>query len=159
MAVNPIQPISELQNEAACLAGGKLICPVKQELAQTLVAIKTLTPEKSTFAIMREDWNNGTDIRYLSLRPLVYAFKDKGFLTYSNHSALERWYELFQLEREIYRKSINPDDQRKMAVDFAHETGADYLLTDFPYTQNELSFFHLELTYQNGNFMVLKLNP
>jgi hypothetical protein len=159
MVVSPLQPTGELQKEAACLASGKLICPTRQEFAQTLVAIKTITPEKSTFAIMREDWSNGTDIRYLSLRPLVYAFKDKGFLTYSNHTVLQRWYELFQLEQAIYRKSTKPDDQRRMAVDFARETGADYLLTDFPYTQDELSSFRLNLAYQNGNFMVLKLNP
>ena len=159
IAVNPLQPVNELQNEAACLASGKIICPVKQEFAQTLEAIKTVTPEKSTFAVMRQDWNNGTEIRYLSLRPLVYAFKDKGFLTYSNHAVLQRWYELFQLEREIYRKSTKSDDQRRMAVDFARETGADYLLTDFPYNPDELLLFHLGMTYQNGNFMVLKLNP
>jgi hypothetical protein len=159
MAVNPLQPIGELQNEVTCLASGKLICPVRQEFAQTLTAIRTVTPEKSTFAVMRQDWNNGTELRYLSLRPLVYAFKDKGFLTYSNHAVLQRWYELFQLEREIYRKSAKADDQRRMAVDFAHETGADYLLTDFPYTQDELLLFHLDVAYQNGNFIVLKLNP
>jgi len=72
---------------------------------------------------------------------------------------LQRWYELFQLEREIYRKSTKADDQRRMAVDFARETGADYLLTDFPYNPDELLLFHLGMTYQNGNFMVLKLNP
>lgn len=159
IAVNPLQPAGELQNEVTCLASGKLICPVRQELAQTLAAIRTVTPEKATFAVMRQDWNNGTELRYLSLRPLVYAFKDKGFLVYSNHAVLQRWYELFQLEREIYRKSTRAGDQRRMAVDFAHETGADYLLTDFPFTQDELFSFHLDLTYQNGNFMVLKLNP
>jgi hypothetical protein len=159
MVVNPLQPTGELQKEVACLASGKLICPTKQEFAQTLVAIKTITPEKSTFVVMRQDWNNGTDIRYLSLRPLVYAYKDRGFLTLSNHTALERWYELFQFEQAIYRKSTKPDDQRQMAVDFARETHADYLLTDFPYTQDELSSFHLDVVYQNANFMVLKLNP
>jgi hypothetical protein len=159
MAVNPLQPVGELQKAAACLASGKIICPVKQEFAQTLAAIKTITPEKSTFAVMRQDWNNGTELRYLSLRPLVYAFKDKGFLTYSNHAVLQRWYELFQLEREIYRKSTKADDQRRMAVEFAREAGADYLLTDFPFTGDELSVFHLDVTYQNGSFMVLKLNP
>jgi hypothetical protein len=159
VAVNPLQPLNELQNAAACLANGKLICPIRQEFAQTLEAIRTVTPEKSTFAVMRQNWNNGTDVRYLSLRPLVYAFKDKGFLVYSNHAVLQRWYELFLLEREIYRKSTKADDQRRMAVEFARETGADYLLTDFPYTGEELSSFHLDVTYQNGNFMVLKLNP
>jgi hypothetical protein len=158
VAVNPLQPVGELQSELACLASGKLICPVRQEFAQTLAAIKTLTPEKATFAVMREDWNNGTDVRYLSLRPLVYAFKDKGFLTYSNHTVLQRWYELFQLEREIYRKSTKPVDQRRMAVEFARETQADYLLTDFPYTPAEVSQFNLNIVYQNGTFMVLKLN-
>jgi hypothetical protein len=159
MAVNPLQPVGELQNAAACLASGKIICPIKQEFAQTLEAIKTVTPEKSTFAVMRQNWNNGTEVRYLSLRPLVYAFKDKGFLVYSNHVVLQRWYELFLLEREIYRKSTKADDQRRMAVEFAREAGADYLLTDFPFTRDELSLFHLDVTYQNGNFMVLKLNP
>ena len=159
MAVNPLQPVGGLQNAAACLASGKIICPTNQEFAQTLEAIKTVTPEKSTFAVLRQDWNNGTEVRYLSLRPLVYAFKDKGFLVYSNHTVLQRWYELFLLEKEIYRKSTKADDQRRLAVDFAHETGADYLLTDFPYTKDELTLFHLGLAYQNGNFMVLKLNP
>ncbi len=159
MTVNPLQPIGELQNAAACLASGKIICPVKQEFAQTLEAIKRITPEKSTFAVMRQDWNNGTELRYLSLRPLVYAFKDKGFLVYSNHTVLQRWFELFQLEREIYRKSTRPADQRRLAVEFARETGADYLLTDFSFTRAELTSLHLDLTYEHGNFMVLKLNP
>ena len=159
MAVNPLQPLNELQNAAACLGQGKLICPLRQELAQTLAAVKTLTPENSTFAIMRQNWSNGTEIRYLSLRPLVYAFKDKGFLVYSNHAVLQRWYDYFLLEREIYRKATQADDQRRMAVEFARQTRADYLLTDFPYTPAELSDWHLTLTYQNGNYMVLKLNP
>jgi hypothetical protein len=159
LAVNPLQPVNELQNAAACLASGRLICPIKQEFAQTLEAIKTLTPEKSTFAVMRQGWNNGTELRYLSLRPLVYAFKDKGFLVYSNHVVLQRWYELFLQEKEIYRKATRADDQRRMAVDFARGAKADYLLTDFPYSHEELAAFHLDLTYQNGNFLVLKLNP
>jgi len=159
MTVNPFQPTAELQNEIACLASGRLVCPVRQELAQTLEAVKTVTPEKATFAVMRQDWNNGTDLRYLSLRPLVYAFKDRGILAYSNHVVLARWYELFQLEREIYRKATKPADQRRMAIEFARETNADYLLTDFPYTQAEILSFQVEVKYQNGNFMVLKLNP
>jgi len=159
VAVNPLQPVNELRNATACLAQGKLICPIRQELAQTLEAVKTITPENATFAVMRQNWNNGTDVRYLSLRPLVYAFKDKGFLVYSNHAVLKRWYELFLLEKDIYRNSTKAVDQRRMAVDFAREAGADYLLTDFPYTRDELSFFHLDLTYQNHSFMVLKLNP
>lgn len=158
LAVNPLQPVNELQNAAACLASGRIICPIRQELAQTLEAVKTVTPENAKFAVMRQNWSNGTELRYLSLRPLVYAFKDKGFLVYSNHTVLQRWYELFLLEKEIYRNSTKADDQRRMAVDFAREAKADYLLTDFPYTQDELLFFRLDVTYQNGNFMVLKLN-
>jgi hypothetical protein len=156
--VNPFQPMSELQNALACFTQGKIICPVRAEFAQTLEAARTVTPPGSSFAVMRLNWNNGTELRYLSLRPLVYAFKDKGFLVYSNHQVLKRWYELFLLEKEIYRKSTTAPMQREMAVAFAREAGAGYLLTDFSYTSAELSAFHAELTYQNGTYMILKLN-
>jgi hypothetical protein len=64
---------------------------------------------------------------------------------------------LFLLEKEIYRKSTTPDSQRSMAVAFARTAGADYLLTDFPFTQAEISTYHLDLTIQKGDFMVLKV--
>jgi hypothetical protein len=158
-AINPFQPVSELQAAMSCFMHAQVICPVRQDFAQTLAAVRTVTPEQSTFAVMRKNWSNGTELRYLSLRPLVYAFKDKGFLVYSNHVVLRRWYELFLQEKEIYKKSTTPDHQRSMAVDFARGSGADYLLTDFPYTQAELAQYHLDLTYQNGDYMVLKVMP
>jgi uncharacterized membrane protein YuzA (DUF378 family) len=158
-AINPFQPTSELQNTLSCFTRGQIICPLKEDFAQTLEAARTITPQQSTFAVMRKDWNNGTELRYLALRPLVYAFKDKGFLVYSNHTVLRRWDELFLLEKEIYRKSTTPDEQRSMAVAFARESGANYLLTDFPYTPAEISNFGLDLSYQNGEFMILKINP
>ncbi len=156
--VNPLQPVNELQSALACLGQGQIICPLRQDFAQTLEAVRTATPPQATFAVMRKGWNNGTELRYLALRPLVYAFKDKGFLVYSNHAVLRRWYELFLLEKEIYRKSTTPDSQRSMAVAFARAAGADYLLTDFPFTQAEISTYHLDLTIQKGDFLVLKVN-
>jgi len=32
-------------------------------------------------------------------------------------------------------------------------------LTDFPYTQAELTLYHLDLTYQNGDYRILKVMP
>jgi hypothetical protein len=156
-AANPFQPIDDLKYAIDCFAQKRLICPNKVEFSETLMAIRTMTPENAKFAVVRKGWNKGTEIRYLSGRPLVYAFKDKGFLVFSNHDALAHWFKLFNQEREIYRRMTPPEKQPGMAIDFARVAGAEYILTDFPFTQTDLDNFRVTKVYQNGSLLVLKI--
>jgi hypothetical protein len=120
--------------------------------------IREETPVGSKFVAFFTDRWSGIEVRYLGLRPMAYAYKDRGQLLYTNIESLEQWHDYQQKENEIFsrRKAFTGDEQRAHIVEFARDTGADYIVTNFPFPPEAQSQLNVVATYQNSSYSVLK---
>lgn len=160
LLVNPPYPFRNVEPVFACWQNGQLICPKNMEHADALAYIRESTPEGSKFTVFLTSRWSGIEVRYLALRPMVYAFKDRGQLLYTNIESLQQWNEYQQRENEIFspRKSPTLDEKRTRMVKFSGDAGADYILTDFPFPPDMQDQLHITIVYQNSTYSILKIN-
>lgn len=156
----PAYPISALPRVAACLAQRRLVCPRQQEYAQALAAVREQTPLNAKFMTFWQSARieKGIEVRYLGLRPLVFAYKDVGLLAIANSNALARWNEL-EAERHKIVNIASVETQRSRIIKLARDAGADYLLTDYQYPVEEQSQLGIRLIYANATHFIFKLHP
>jgi hypothetical protein len=160
LTLNPPQPFLQVSPVFNCWERGRFICPTNTDHADALTYIREQTPEGSKFTVFLANRWSGIEVRYLGLRPMVYAFKDRGQLLYTNPDVLQQWYSYQELENDIFsrRKSPTLEEKCTRIVEFARHAGADYILTNFecpPALQLQL---HVSAAYQNSTYSVLKSN-
>jgi hypothetical protein len=158
LIMNPPEPFTQASSVFKCWQSGQFICPRDADLADALTHIRQDTPEGSTFAVFLTNRWSGIEVRYLGLRPMVYAYKDKGQLLFTNLESLEQWHAYQQRENEIYspRKTPTLDEKRARIVDFARRAGADYILTNFSFPPEVQLGLNVSAVYQNSSYSVLK---
>ncbi len=158
LLVNPPQPFVYSSAVLNCWRSGRLICPSHMDQSAVLNYIREETPQGSTFAVFLTNRWSGLEVRYLGLRPMVYAYKDKGLLVYTNVESLQEWYSFERRENDIYspRKTPTLDEKRARIVEFARAAGADYILTNFPFPAEVQSQLNVTAVYQNGAYSILK---
>ncbi len=161
LVLNPPLPLSYMSYNFACWAQGQLICPNGTEYADVLNHIRTDTPEGAKFVVFLQNRWSGIEVRYLGMRPMVYAFKDRGQLAFTNLEALEEWYYYLQRENGIYSRQISPtiEEKRPRIVDFARDAGADFILTDFPFPPEVQQQLEVKVLYENGVYTILSAYP
>jgi hypothetical protein len=158
LIVNPPQPFRHASYVYNCWQSGKFICPSNPDHADALTYIREDTPRDSTFVVFLTNRWSGIEVRYLGLRPMVYAFKDRGQLLYTNVKALEQWNSYQQWENEIFSPKKTPtlDEKRAGIVEFARQTGADYILTNFSFPSEAQLNLNVIAIYQNSTYSILK---
>jgi hypothetical protein len=156
---NTPYPYRAIPSVINCWNSGKIICPTITDHVEALTYIRENTPENSTFAVFLTNRWSGIEVRYLALRPMVYAYKDKGQLLFTNLDALQQWAEYQGLEGEIFhqRASPNLEDKLQKMVEFAHTTQADYILTNFAFSEEMQELLNVTAVYQNDTFFVLRI--
>jgi hypothetical protein len=159
LILNPPYPVAEIPNVVQCWSQGRLICPDQIDYADTLTFIRNNTPENAKFVVFLTNRWSGIEVRYLGLRPMAYAYKDRGQLAFTNLEALRIWYYYLQRENAIYNRNNSPtlEIQQKRMIDFAWDAEANYLLTDFPFPADALTRLEITPVYQNGTFSILKI--
>jgi hypothetical protein len=159
LLVNPPYPLSALPVTIQCFAKEKIICPYDLEYADVLKQIQVQTPLRSKFVVFLQNRWSGIEVRYLSLRPMAYAYKDKGQLAFTNIPALEQWLEFQKKEDMIFKDRFSPTLEQKFErIDrFARNAGADYVLTNFPFTSEDQNRVGLRIIYQNQEYSILKI--
>jgi hypothetical protein len=158
LIMNPPEPFTHASYVFDCWQSGRFICPSNTDHADALLHIRTDTPAGSKFTVFLTNRWSGIEVRYLGLRPMVYAYKDKGQLLFTNIESLEQWNTYQQLEDEIFGSKRAPtlDDKRVRIVKFAREAGADYILTDFPFPSAVQYQLGVIAIYQNQRYSILK---
>lgn len=158
LIVNPPDPFTRFSSVLACSHSGQWICPSNTDQAAALAYIRESTPENARFTVFLTNRWSGIEVRYLGLRPMVYAYKDRGQLLYTNIASLRQWDNYQRREAEIFssKKSPTLDDKRIRIVTFARETGADYILTDFSFPPEVQHQLNVIAVYQNSAYAVLK---
>jgi hypothetical protein len=153
-------PMETVQAATDCLLQGKIICNNPTDYDLLIQAVKKDVPEKSL--VYATFGNNGMlsygmPIRYIALRPLVYAFKDRGLLVYSNNDALMRW---DKMNEETYAIDVLHEKTHQgidESLDLAKSLGARYLVTDFPLDLSTLNSAQAKAIYSNKQFILLEI--
>lgn len=159
LILNPPYPIMEIPTIVRCWSQGKLICPDQTDYADALTYIRNNTPENAKFVVFLTNRWSGIEVRYLGLRPMAYAYKDRGQLAFTNLEALRIWYYYLERENAIYSRNNSPtlEIQQKRIIDFALDAEANFLLTDFPFPPDVQTKLDITTVYQSGNFSIVKL--
>jgi len=161
LILNPPHPILVIPQVVQCWSQGKLICPDQTDYSDAMTYIRNETPENAQFVVFLTNRWSGIEVRYLGLRPMAYAYKDRGQLAFTNMEALRIWYYYLQRQNAIYSRNNSPtlEIQQKRMIDFALDAEANYLLTDFPFPPDVQQKLLVHTVYQNGTFTILKLYP
>ncbi len=143
-----------LRSAADCLTQGKLVCPVANNDSALIEAIRSDTPQDARFFASfgnRALRGFGITIRTAGLRSLVYTFKDRAMMVYSNNVALESWYTSYRRIEQIHHTlPVDYAVQFKEFVNLASGLGADYLVIDFPLPENVVRQYPLKTVYQDS---------
>lgn len=159
LSLNPPYPFIETPNVLRCWSQGHFICPTETDYADALTYIRNDTPENAKFVVFLMNRWSGIEVRYLGLRPMAYAYKDRGQLAFTNLDALQTWYYYLRRENAIYSRNISPtlDVQQERMIDFALDAEANYMLTDFSFPPDALKKLNVTAVYQNKTFTILKI--
>jgi hypothetical protein len=155
--LNPPAPYWGAVSTLECWSTGQWICPTNTDYANTLRYVREETPQGAKFVVFLSYRWSGIEVRYLGLRPMAYAFKDKGQLTFTNLEALEEWHYFLQRENIIYSRQLNPlvEQKRPLIVDFARDAHATYILTDFPFPPEVQEALGVQVVYESGAYSIL----
>jgi len=153
-------PFPELIGKAVnCLGHGKLICASRTDLDKSMDAIRTLLPEGAPVffsGAMNSSEGYGLAIRYQALHPLVFSYKDRGQLVYSNEAALQEWHDAYlRLEPISYTKAM----KKKLAIvlNLASDLNAQYILLDFYVKPVILVEKNLTSIYANNTYNLVDI--
>jgi hypothetical protein len=137
-----------------CWTSGHLFCPVPrwQPLVETIEAVKTFVPRGGRLLATRLEGQ----IRYATLRPLVYAYKDQEQLSYSNHALLRQWFAkriaIEGVERRVTRRA-----RLTGMVALAQRWRAGYVLLQFPAEERLLDGVPATLLWSSPNGALLRV--
>ena len=153
--------VTLFQKTAACLAKGHLVCSTPTDMSLALDAIKEQVPPGSPIfssTSLFGDSSSSLGVRYMAQRPLVFCYKDRGLLVYSNEQALNQWHEIYK-QMEYFRT----DPRRLLKIltfqNLAKQYKIDYLLLDFDPGPNNLDLLNAQEVYHNQTYYLLKLQP
>ena len=159
LGLNPPIPFTQAPTVFQCWSQAHFICPTDTAYADALTFIRNETPEKAQFVVFLQNRWSGIEVRYLGLRPMAYAYKDRGQLTFTNLEALKTWYYYLRRENVIFSKNLSPKlrlKQQRM-VKFALDARVNFLLTDFPFPPEAQKWLDVSAVYQKGGFTILKI--
>lgn len=153
-------PVSQIQQAVICLAKNQIICKGPTDYDKVIRAIGELTPLGApVYVTFSHDpgYSYGTPIRYSALRPLVYSYKDRGQLVYSNDQVLQKWFSTYSSLKWIYANYDDQDVIFKKHIPIADELGARYLVTELKLNTPTQSMESIRLIYSNSTFRLFEL--
>lgn len=144
---------------ARCWSSGQWVCPFPQEAnivrqIDLLEKIKELTPTGAKFLAAAD--TSELMIRYFSLRPLIYSYKDGGSFIYANLNSLRLWWQQYN---EI--SQVQSYNSRAAYLDgllaFARKYHADYLVLEEQFDPQKYYPGNINNIYSNAEFTLFKL--
>ncbi len=157
---NPPDP-EFFQKTVACLAKGQVVCSTPTDMGLALDAIKEQVPPGAPIfssSAMLSDGSYSLGVRYMALRPLVFSFKDRGLLAYSNAQALNQWHEIYK-QMEYFRANPRRALKVQTFLNLMNQYKIDYLLLDFDPGPNNLDLLNAQEIYHNKTYYLLRLQP
>jgi hypothetical protein len=160
VVTNPPDP-AFFQKTVDCLTKGQLVCASPTEMDQVLAAIKIEVPPASPIfssgSLLGLDGSYSLGVRYVSERPLVFSYKDRGLLAYSNAQALNQWHEIYK-QMEYFRTNPRRALKVQTILDLMKQYKIDYLLLDFDPGPNNLNLLNGTVIYSNKTYFLVSLS-
>lgn len=158
LTVNPPGPFTGAAYVFDCWKSVQFICPSHADHANALTYIREEIPAGSDFTVFLTNRWSGIEVRYLGLHPMVYAYKDKGQLAFTNLESLEQWHSYQDREDVIFSRKKTPTLEGKCEgiLDFARDSGADYILTNFECPPELLLQQEARTLYRNSTYTILE---
>lgn len=148
-----------LRQSAKCFARGEIFCELSRrdkDFIDAMDALRTQTP--SGAKILSE--GQEIAIRFYSMRPLVYSYKDGPPFAYTNHQSLMTWYKDYQTMNEIIRMRKHAFRRKGFInnlLKFAYAKDADYLVLSEPYQPEKYNHPALIMIYTNKHYTIFKI--
>lgn len=145
-----------------CFSQAKLVCSAPNDDTALIEFIRDHTPQEARFFASFSNsikLSNALPVRSTALHSLVYTFKDRGLMVYSNNKSLTVWDETYHAIEYIHHTF--PQDfaaQFPRYLDLALSLGADYLIINFPPPPDIQKTFSIKLVYQNNSYAIYQLN-
>lgn len=144
----------------SCLGQGKLVCTRVDTTADAIKAVRD--NREACDSLMGNSWpgpatDNALAIRYTALRPLVYAYKDRGLLGYSNPETLRNWEMLTNEFLKAREKDADPSSLLQKLAEIARQHGASCLLIDLEIRPEEINQLSLQVLYRNPTYTLVKV--
>jgi len=143
-------------NSLNCIVEGDLFCPREideQHSLDILDAIKREIPEGAKIMPMDLEM----EIRYYALRPIIFAERDIGVLSYTNPTRLLQWHEKAQEINRIKKLEDNRTKTERL-IDFSRQYQADYVLVNWDLSAEESTKMGAELIYSNASYSLIFIN-
>lgn len=152
-------PYISLNSTLACLFRGEMVCsPPKsvEQAIQLIEAVQKNTPPGARIYASSNAYDTSTlFIRYLAVRPLVYNFKDRGLLAYSNTEQLKNWYGNFMKISRFKNipewLEIKPDD----FLSFLKKRNIDFLVLSEPVPLADLDKLPGKIIFKNDQYILM----
>lgn len=148
-------PIPYFGAAVNCWVNGEVYCPAtnyEQDKIAVLDAIQEQTPPGSSILPS----SIGLEIRYYSLRSVVFNYKDGGILGYGNPQGLLDWY-----SNELqFQAIIGEEDlaiRTEQFIDMARSLDADYALINWQVIPEVIDNNDATIIYKNKSFALIKL--
>lgn len=158
VVTNPPDP-AFFQQTAACLAKGRVVCSTPTDMVLALQAVNQDVPPGAPIfstSAMTSDDSFSLPVRYLAERSLVFSYKDRGLLVYSNAQALTQWHEIYK-QLEYFRTNPRRALKVETVLNLTKTYRIDYLLLDFDPGKINLGILNGQLLYHNKTYYLIKL--
>jgi hypothetical protein len=148
-----MNPPRELQDGARCWVSGRVFCPTGKydDVVEAFAAVRRLVPETGALATPLLEGQ----LRYATLRSVVYSPKDYEALSHTNHDALRAW--AVRHEQMTRLRELRPRARLVALVAFGQEHGADHVLADFQVPAHLLAEVPATALWSNGSYTLLRV--
>ena len=154
-------PVNAVTQAVTCLTQGKLVCIQPSDYEKVLQAVSEKIPQGAPIYVTfgnDSPLSYGIPIRYISLHPLVYAYKDRSLLVYSNEQALSQWRETYLAVDDIELNVHDPLIRFRRHLEIAQKLGAEYMITHFDFDLAGAGVENASLVYSNPGFKIIDIS-
>ena len=160
LVINPLR-METMRHILECWRSAQVLCSHPVPETDIIHAVRQYTPPGSTIysALANQfDMAFSQSVRYLALRPLVYSFKDRGLLVYSNAETLAKWDQVHQELVDIstaYSERERPRQWYNQAVSL----GAEYMIAPNTFNLKPYAELPVTLLFQDNRYLLFQIHP
>lgn len=160
LVINPLR-LETMRHILECWSSAQVLCSHTVPETAVINAVRQYTPPGSPIysALANQfDMAFSQSVRYLALRPLVYSFKDRGLLVYSNAETLAKWDQVHQ-EMVYISTAYSEMERPRQWYNQAVSLGAEYMITPNTFNLKPYAALPVTLLFQDNRYLLFQIHP
>ncbi|HEY9076002.1 MAG TPA: hypothetical protein VIO61_05630 [Anaerolineaceae bacterium] len=145
-------PEGKFSRISACWIQGRVICTQETDYFRLIEAVKKVDRTGTCFFTIPPL----LEIRYVAKRPLVYFYKDRAGLIYSNPSKLKVWLETYEEVDRILQED-NPAVRTEKSIRVARGLKASHLIMYANLDLGVVASLDAQVIHQNRTYLLIDL--